>query len=216
MANTYLRVGEKEALVKELIKRKYGKIVAEGAESLRNMILSVYDKVVPKELAEVFIKYPKHFTRSESVNIYYNKFFNRMLTPELKKFLGNCYDNRYINLIKDNNKPSHLFNDYIFEMYENWAAEYGYKSKEYLELEKCFQMYISILKEKDELKKKLECVIEKEKWTPTKLKNEFPEAYKIYMENQTNGVDTGSSKNLCDSVENLRAIFNSNKPVAKE
>lgn len=52
-----------------------------------------------------------------------------------------------------------------------------------------------------QLKGQLACTLSKLN-SPNKLKNEFPEAYKVYLSLEE--VDKGS-ENLCDSIENLRA-----------
>ena len=65
--------------------------------------------------------------------------------------------------------------------------------------------YVILSEKQSETKKKLKCLFDSVKWTPTKLKSEFPEAYEVYIKMGPENSDR--TINLCDSVENIRAIL---------
>lgn len=65
--------------------------------------------------------------------------------------------------------------------------------------------YVILSEKQSETKKKLKCLFDSVKWTPTKLKSEFPEAYAVYIKMEAENSD--GTINLCDSVENIRVIL---------
>ena len=69
------------------------------------------------------------------------------------------------------------------------------------------------------MEKRLKCMMETTRFTPKRLKNEFPEAYLIYMDeitadwNEKRDDAKKPASNLCDTIENIRATL---KPNLKE
>ncbi len=69
------------------------------------------------------------------------------------------------------------------------------------------------------MEKRLKCMMETTRFTPERLKNEFPEAYLIYMDvvtadwNEKRDDAKKPASNLCDTIENIRATL---KPNLKE
>lgn len=69
------------------------------------------------------------------------------------------------------------------------------------------------------MEKRLKCMMETTRFTPERLKNEFPEAYLIYMDVITADLNENRDdakkpvSNLCDTIENIRATL---KPNLKE
>lgn len=69
------------------------------------------------------------------------------------------------------------------------------------------------------MEKRLKCMMETTRFTPERLKNEFPEAYLIYMDvvtadwNEKRDDTKKPASNLCDTIENIRATL---KPNLKE
>ena len=65
--------------------------------------------------------------------------------------------------------------------------------------------------EKYLLNRKLECLFSSKRFYPNTLKNEFPEAYQVWMQISYPEINTTPTSNGCDAVENVRAMLNSNK-----
>lgn len=73
------------------------------------------------------------------------------------------------------------------------------------------QQFCRLNEEKYILNKKLECLFSSKRFYPNTLKNDFPEAYQVWMKISYPEVEASQSTNGCDAVENVRAMLNSNK-----
>lgn len=73
------------------------------------------------------------------------------------------------------------------------------------------QQFCKLNEEKYILNKKLECLFSSKRFYPNTLKNDFPEAYQVWMQISYPEVQATQSINGCDAVENVRAMLNSNK-----
>lgn len=79
------------------------------------------------------------------------------------------------------------------------------------EFAKKLMQFFKYHEEKYLLNKKLECLFSSKRFYPNTLKNDFPEAYQIWMQLSYPEVEATQSTNGCDAVENVRAMLNSNK-----
>lgn len=81
------------------------------------------------------------------------------------------------------------------------------------------QEYLEEEKERYYMEKRLKCLMKQTRFTPARLRKEFPEAYHIYMDiitaNSSEKRDDAKKPepNLCDTIENIRATL---KPDLKE
>lgn len=79
--------------------------------------------------------------------------------------------------------------------------------------------YLLLERDRYFMEKRLKCMMETTRFTPERLKNEFPEAYLIYMDVITADLNENRDdakkpvSNLCDTIENIRATL---KPNLKE
>lgn len=79
--------------------------------------------------------------------------------------------------------------------------------------------YLIVERDRYHMEKRLKCLMKMTRFTPTRLQEEFPEAYLIYMDiitsdwNEKNDDAKKPASNLCDTIENIRATL---KPDLKE
>lgn len=72
------------------------------------------------------------------------------------------------------------------------------------------------------MEKRLECIMQTQRFTPKTLKQDFPEAYKVYLDITTSDAydsakePNGATATLCDSIENVRAQLKLNRNVEEK
>lgn len=202
MANTYLRSGEKEMLQKILIENKFRKELNDLTEKCQKEIIRVFNELLPSEEAKSLFKaMPEMFVTSTSLSLTYNDdIFKNFFDKDLhKKYFNVGY--KEWNTIYLGSKRI-LFNKEIKKLFKEKMAT---KPEELETLKTLLTDYVILSEKQSETKKKLKCLFDSVKWTPTKLKSEFPEAYEVYIKMGAENSDR--TINLCDSVENIRAIL---------
>lgn len=203
MANTYLRSGEKEMLQKTLIENKFGKELNDLTEKCRKEIIRVFNELLPsEEVKGLFKTMPEMFVTSISLSLTYNDdIFKDFFDKDLRKKYFNVGYKEW-NTIYLLNSRRILFNKEIKKLFN---AKMATKPEELETLKTLLTDYVILSEKRSETKKKLKCLFDSVKWTPTKLKSEFPEAYEVYV--KMNNENPDGVNNLCDSVENIRAIL---------
>lgn len=174
-------------------------------EELRLHVIAKLEEVIPKPVQETFLKFPKHFHHT-SIFLLYASHFQKLLP----KNWGNRGYYGHLDLGKEfpiNDGmllewAQHLpVSDYICTLISKF-----YK----LEMERYF------------MEKRLKCIMTATRYTGKKLKEDFPEAYQVYMDiitADTTDPATGPTEaatTLCDSVENIRAQLKTNRNVEKD
>lgn len=204
MANTYLRREEKEMLQKTLIDNKFGKELNDLTEKCRKEIIRVFNELLPsEEVKRLFKAMPGMFVTSTSLSLTYNDdIFKKFFDKDLRKkyFNVGCY--KEWTSIYLNQSRKILFNEEIKKLFNQKMTT---KPEELETLKTLLSDYIILSEKRRETKNKLKCLFDSVKWTPTKLKSEFPEAYEVYIKMGAENSD--GAINLCDSVENIRAIL---------
>lgn len=202
MANTYLRSGEKEMLQKTLIENKFRKELDDLTEKCRKEIIRVFNELLPsEEVKSLFKAMPEMFVTSTSLSLTYNDdIFKNFFDKDLRKKYFNVGYKEW-NIIYLESKRI-LFNKEIKKLFNEKMAT---KPEELETLKTLLTDYVILSEKQSETKKKLKCLFDSVKWTPTKLKSEFPEAYEVYIKMEAENSD--GTINLCDSVENIRAIL---------
>lgn len=203
MANTYLRSGEKEMLQKTLIENKFGKELNDLTEKCRKEIIRVFNELLPsEEVKSLFKAMPEMFVISTSLSLTYNDdIFGNFFDKDLRKKYFNVGYKEW-NTIYLNGSRKILFNKEIKKLFNQKMAT---KPEELETLKTLLSDYVILSEKRSETKNKLKCLFNSVKWTPTKLKSEFPEAYEVYIKMGAENSD--GAINLCDSVENIRAIL---------
>ena len=202
MANTYLRSREKEMLQKTLIENKFRKELDDLTEKCRKEIIRVFNELLPsEEVKSLFKAMPEMFVTSTSLSLTYNDdIFKNFFDKDLRKKYFNVGYKEW-NIIYLESKRI-LFNKEIKKLFNEKMAT---KPEELETLKTLLTDYVILSEKQSETKKKLKCLFDSVKWTPTKLKSEFPEAYEVYIKMEAENSD--GTINLCDSVENIRAIL---------
>lgn len=203
MANTYLRSREKEMLQKTLIENKFGKELNDLTEKCRKEIIRVFNELLPsEEVKSLFKAMSEMFVTSTCLSLTYNDdIFGNFFDKDLRKKYFNVGYKEW-NTIYLNGSRKILFNKEIKKLFNQKMAT---KPEELETLKTLLSDYVILSEKRSETKNKLKCLFNSVKWTPTKLKSEFPEAYEVYIKMEAENSD--GAINLCDSVENIRAIL---------
>lgn len=203
MANTYLRREEKEMLQKTLIDNKFGKELNDLTEKCRKEIIRVFNELLPsEEVKRLFKAMPGMFVTSTSLSLTYNDdIFKNFFDKDLRKKYFNVGYKEWSSIYLNQSRKI-LFNEEIKKLFNQKMAT---KPEELETLKTLLSNYVILSEKRRETKNKLKCLFDSVKWTPTKLKSEFPEAYEVYIKMEAENSD--GAINLCDSVENIRAIL---------
>lgn len=203
MANTYLRREEKEMLQKTLIDNKFGKELNDLTEKCRKEIIRVFNELLPsEEVKRLFKAMPGMFVTSTSLSLTYNDdIFKNFFDKDLRKKYFNVGYQEWSSIYLNQSRKI-LFNEEIKKLFNQKMAT---KPEELETLKTLLSDYVILSEKRRETKNKLKCLFDSVKWTPTKLKSEFPEAYEVYIKMGAENSD--GAINLCDSVENIRAIL---------
>lgn len=203
MANTYLRREEKEMLQKTLIDNKFGKELNDLTEKCRKEIIRVFNELLPsEEVKRLFKAMPGMFVTSTSLSLTYNDdIFKNFFDKDLRKKYFNVGYKEWSSIYLNQSRKI-LFNEEIKKLFNQKMAT---KPEELETLKTLLSDYVILSEKSRETKNKLKCLFDSVKWTPTKLKSEFPEAYEVYIKMGAENSD--GAINLCDSVENIRAIL---------
>lgn len=202
MANTYLRSREKEMLQKILIENKFEKELNDLTEKCRKEIIRVFNELLPsEEVKSLFKAMPEMFVTSTSLSLTYNDdIFKNFFDKDLRKKYFNVGYKEWNTIYLESKRI--LFNKEIKKLFNEKMAT---KPEELETLKTLLTDYVILSEKQSETKKKLKCLFDSFKWTPTKLKSEFPEAYEVYIKMKAENSD--GTINLCDSVENIRVIL---------
>lgn len=202
MANTYLRSREKEMLQKTLIENKFGKELNDLTEKCRKEIIKVFNELLPsEEVKSLFKAMPEMFVTSTSLSLTYNDdIFKKFFDKDLRMKYFNVGYKEWNTIYLESKRI--LFNKEIKKLFNEKMAT---KPEELETLKTLLTDYVILSEKQSETKKKLKCLFDSVKWTPTKLKSEFPEAYEVYIKMEAENSDGTST--FCDSVENIRAIL---------
>lgn len=202
MANTYLRSREKEMLQKTLIENKFRKELNDLTEKCQKEIIRVFNELLPsEEVKSLFKAMPEMFVTSTSLSLTYNDdIFKNFFDKDLHKKYFNVGYKEWNTIYLESKRI--LFNKEIKKLFKEKMAT---KPEELETLKTLLTDYVILSEKQSETKKKLKCLFDSVKWTPTKLKSEFPEAYEVYIKMGAENSDR--TINFCDSVENIRAIL---------
>lgn len=198
-----MRSEEKEMLQKTLIDNKFGKELNDLTEKCRKEIIRVFNELLPSEEVKILFKaMPGMFVTSTSLSLTYNDdIFKNFFDKDLRKKYFNVGYKEWSSIYLNQSRKI-LFNEEIKKLFNQKMAT---KPEELETLKTLLSDYIILSEKRRETKNKLKCLFDSVKWTPTKLKNEFPEAYEVYIKMGAENSDRAI--NLCDSVENIRAIL---------
>lgn len=189
-------------LQKTLIENKFRKELNDLTEKCQKEIIRVFNELLPsEEVKSLFKAIPEMFVTSTSLSLTYNDdIFKNFFDKDLRKKYFNVGYKEWNTIYLESKRI--LFNKEIKKLFNEKMAT---KPEELETLKTLLTDYVILSEKQSETKKKLKCLFDSVKWTPTKLKSEFPEAYEVYIKMKAENSD--GTINLCDSVENIRAIL---------
>lgn len=166
----------REQIIKNLMQTVRSKMESQ-LKKFGKLCDSILMESIDKEILEMDEKYPKLLDKRTFVS------FNRISTNVELIYQSvpvnkwySCYETKNIKLLQENK-----------------------------EIQDFCKKLISLDKEMKSIKNKLSCLLDHIN-TTKQLKDQFPEAYKIFLK-LNNEVESDNSDNLCDSFENVRAAL---------
>ena len=227
--SSQIAVSKLDDIRKSLIAARYGKKSAENYKKMGKLIYDlVYSKIPDsvktlfKELESDYINCktntnnsnsstlrnePVYFTATERAYWWYTcpvlNCVARLMTDEGITQNKTIINSIYINL------PSPLPCNEQF-MDKIVMEEINKKTELYEAIKEC------ILRDKEmkTLNNKIKCLFSSKRFYPGTLKNEFPEAYEVYVklfEGENAKQEPKAKSSTCDSIESIRATLLSNK-----
>ena len=156
----------------------------EKLESLKDQVMLKIEESLksdyPKEILDFFEKYPKIVNKCQGISIYWKigneKDYRFTVYPKLPK-----YPDENVSLEKEFRQGFGLKSDIISNLMDE---------------------YCQVFKKREEIRNKIKCTLNTLK-SYTRIKNEFPEAYKLLVEKIDKEVLNVDDP--CTDIESLRA-----------
>ena len=228
--SSQIAVSKLDDIRKSLVSARYGKKNTENYKKMGKLIYDlVYSKIPDsvktlfKELEADYINNktnnknnsnssnvsnePVYFTATERAYWWYScpvlNCIARLMTDEGITQNKTIINSIYINLPSPLPCNEQFMNNIVME-------EINKKTELYETIKEC------ILRDKEmkTLDNKIKCLFSSKRFYPGTLKNEFPEAYEVYVklfEGENAKQEPKSKSSTCDSIESIRATLLSNK-----
>ena len=227
--SSQIAVSKLDDIRKSLVAARYGKKSAENYKKMGKLIYDlVYSKIPDsvktlfKELETDYINRktntnnsnsstvrnePVYFTATDHAYWWYScpvlNCIARLMTDEGITQNKTIINSIYINLPSPLPCNEQFMNNIVME-------EINKKTELYEAIKEC------ILRDKEmkTLDNKIKCLFSSKRFYPGTLKNEFPEAYEVYVklfEGENVKQEPKSKSSTCDSIESIRATLLSNK-----
>ncbi len=227
--SSQIAVSKLDDIRKSLVSARYGKKNTENYKKMGKLIYDlVYSKIPDsvktlfKELESDYINCktntnnsnsstvrnePVYFTATERAYWWYTcpvlNCIARLMTDEGITQNKTIINSIYINLPSPLPCNEQFMNNIVME-------EINKKTELYEAIKEC------ILRDKEmkNLDNKIKCLFSSKRFYPGTLKNEFPEAYEVYVklfEGENAKQEPKSKSSTCDSIESIRATLLSNK-----
>ena len=222
--STQIALYKLDVIRKSLVANRFNK---KKTENLNKISKLVYDAVVvkiPKPIMALFIKEESDFIiydhnsgkcRNEA------KYFKT--TSYISWWSSHCVIKRVLTLMSNEgiDVSSSVISNIRFEFpYPLPCAEYFITQIIIEEVNKKAELYEAIkeciLRDKEiiTLDNKIKCLFSSKRFYTSTLKNEFPEAYEVYLkkfEGKNLEEESTPEPTICDSIESIRATLLSNK-----
>lgn len=227
--SSQIAVSKLDDIRKSLVSARYGKKDTENYKKMGKLIYDlVYSKIPDsvktlfKELESDYINgktntnntdsstfriEPVYFTATDHAYWWYScpvlNCIARLMTDEGITQNKTIINSIYINLPSPLPCSEQFMNNIVME-------EINKKTELYEAIKEC------ILRDKEmkTLDNKIKCLFSSKRFYPGTLKNEFPEAYEVYIklfEGENAKQEPKSKSSTCDSIESIRATLLSNK-----
>lgn len=230
--SSQIAVSKLDVIRKSLVAARYGKKNTENYKKMGKLIYDlVYSKIPDsvktlfKELEAEYINcktntnntksstvrnepvYPVYFIATDHAYWWYScpvlNCVTRLMTDEGITQNKTIINSIYINLPSPLPCNEHFMNNIVME-------EINKKTELYEAIKEC------ILRDKEmkTLDNKIKCLFSSKRFYPGTLKNEFPEAYEVYVklfEGENANQEPKAKSSTCDSIESIRATLLSNK-----
>lgn len=209
----YITGEDRENIVNKLVDDKYKAVIKELNEAVGNALHDALVDMLPEYIREYLDIADINEVRS------YFKVYN---SCNAYRWYSSENFMKFCKTIEDRTNAARLMNylnklnnvHFSFEHHVPYGGPYQLMFIEAFicneNLRETFYKYAEKVVEQNELREKIDCLLRSKRFTVELLKNEFPEAFKAYTSIDPNKAKYVES-NMCDNVENVRAILNSKK-----
>lgn len=194
-----------ERIAKRIANENYQDEIDKNTEELRLHILAYMKEITPESVVNTFALYPRYFKRIDRFGFpSYN----------YKQYLPEDWGSRTFHGYVDLNCEIPICDESTYEIMQGVPENHYIKT--------LLRNFFKLEMERYFMEKRLKCVFQTTRFTDAKLKEQFPEAYKIYLDIITSDTydeaktSDGATGTLCDTIENLRAQLKSNRDVKKD
>lgn len=202
-----------ELVIKKLSGKKFDEKINEADKHLTEVMLKYIDSILPEKVKELFNKYDvdvleKYMNITKNVYMYYWT-LTTSSAPLLRMNFRDKSKDHFCKMLSTVNSFACSFGKYvpITNMSANMMLTSAMEKNEDV-LNAVYDL-VELKYNKIQLEKKLECLFKSRRFYPNILKEEFPEAYEAYV--KISPSDSYDKYNTCDSIENVRAVLQSNK-----
>lgn len=193
-------------IAERLANDNYREEIKEVKESLRLHLLAyLKENYIPKEVQTVFEKHPQFFKAVDAIYI---------ASYNFKSYLPAEWRNRTHHLDINFHESLPLDKEEVYTLLKSIPKE------NYIHELMC--KYFKLEMDRYFMEKRLKCIMQTQRFTPKTLKQDFPEAYKVYLDITTSDAydsakePNGATATLCDSIENVRAQLKLNRNVEEK
>lgn len=193
-----------------LVQNKFSAKIKEIENALGKMIFEKRMNAVPKHILTAWESTPEkertqYFHTSSST--YISRYAQNLLKKTKAKFPEYPFTGNYFSDGMNINCPPYISSN-SGGITESELCNMMDDDSEFADK---LMQFFKYHEEKYLLNKKLECLFSSKRFYPNTLKNDFPEAYQVWMKISYPEIEATPTSNGCDAVENVRAMLNSNK-----
>ena len=215
-----------DTIRKSLVANRFNKKKADNLDTIGKIIYEVVWAAIPEYIMDMFIKEESDYIinydpKAAALRRYETKYFKvtnyiswwssddiiryvltQMLNDGIN--LGNAVNS---SIYVDLPSPLPAGDNYISSILMDEVKKKG-------KLYEAIKEYILLNKEMITLDNKIKCLFSSKRFYTSTLKNEFPEAYEVYLnkyEGKNPEQESKTEPTTCDSIESIRATLLSNK-----
>ena len=224
--STQIALYKLDAIRKSLVANRFNKKKADNLKTIGKLVYDAVLAAIPEYIMDMFIKeesdYINYDPKVAALRRYETKYFKvtnyiswwssddiiryvltQMLNDGIN--LGNAVNS---SIYVDLPSPLPAGDNYISSILMDEVKKKG-------KLYEAIKEYILRNKEMITLDNKIKCLFSSKRFYTSTLKNEFPEAYEVYVkkfeEGNNSEQESTSEPTTCDSIESIRATLLSNK-----
>lgn len=214
-----------DAIRKSLVKTRFGEKKKDNLKTIGKLVYDAVLAAIPEYIMDMFIKEESDYIncdpKATALRRYETKYFkvtnyiSWWSSHDIISYVLTQMSNDGINIGNAVNSSIYVDLPSPLPAGDNYISsilmdEVKKKGKFY----EAIKEYILCNKEVITLDNKIKCLFSSKRFYPGTLKNEFPEAYEVYIkmfEGNKTEQESKTEQTTCDSIESIRATLLSNK-----